>query len=618
MAMRAWMSSAVIGLAGLLSLSCSGAAPSCDDGEKNGQETGVDCGGPDCQPCLPLDPCLLDRDCTSGVCADGVCREPCCTDSVANGEETDADCGGPDCPACGQGLRCEGGTDCASGVCDSGACAAASCADGVQNQDETGTDCGGGICPTCPDGAECEGDGDCASGVCELGICQAASCEDEVVNGDETDLDCGGPDCPACGDGRSCASGTDCISWVCADGVCAPASCGDEVQNHGETDVDCGGPACPACRDGQACLDDSDCASGVCEQGVCQPPSCADGAINGDESDEDCGGAVCPPCADGLACRIGTDCESGVCFEDRCRPSGSWPWCPGPDAYVGDAAWAWTLRVSEEALYCATFNEMRTLEEEYGGKARLRLVPGDYPVPETNGSWPFVLPICIEMREPGSQPAVVGEGTISANHSSSGGGTTARYTIALPMEDAGGTAWTFQMDVHDQLGSGESVIAGLDGTHPGFESTGYASFSLCQGECWQTDDLWFDSCTFEGYTDNHHQIAFDGGWVDLHLVLGYSMASTEPGIFLWSEGQLDGQGFEQLDYYQLIYNPEHHHFSRDFAVLFDAPIGDFCGLRTEGVEPWPETAPLPVLYATDCDMRPLEERRVTEHLLDRL
>jgi len=50
--------------------------PTCTDGQQNGNETGVDCGGPDCPAC------------------------PSCTDGVLNGNETQIDCGGPDCAAC--------------------------------------------------------------------------------------------------------------------------------------------------------------------------------------------------------------------------------------------------------------------------------------------------------------------------------------------------------------------------------------------------------------------------------------------------------------------------------------------------------------------------------------
>jgi hypothetical protein len=51
---------------------------SCTDGIKNGQETGVDCGGPTCPAC------------------------PTCSDGVQNGNETGVDCGGS-CPPCNTG-----------------------------------------------------------------------------------------------------------------------------------------------------------------------------------------------------------------------------------------------------------------------------------------------------------------------------------------------------------------------------------------------------------------------------------------------------------------------------------------------------------------------------------
>ena len=51
--------------------------PTCDDGVQNGDETGVDCGGPDCPPCVAT-----------------------CDDGIQNGDETGVDCGGPDCPPC--------------------------------------------------------------------------------------------------------------------------------------------------------------------------------------------------------------------------------------------------------------------------------------------------------------------------------------------------------------------------------------------------------------------------------------------------------------------------------------------------------------------------------------
>jgi hypothetical protein len=52
-----------------------GGGPTCEDGIQNGNETGVDCGGPDCPAC------------------------PTCFDGIQNGDETGVDCGGS-CQPC--------------------------------------------------------------------------------------------------------------------------------------------------------------------------------------------------------------------------------------------------------------------------------------------------------------------------------------------------------------------------------------------------------------------------------------------------------------------------------------------------------------------------------------
>ncbi len=98
---------------------CSGVAPTrtcqkptCMDNVQNGNEAGVDCGGTDCGPCANNSTCAAAADCTSGVCkpsapgASDTCQPPSCTDGVKNGQETGVYCGGPDdggmgCLPCG-------------------------------------------------------------------------------------------------------------------------------------------------------------------------------------------------------------------------------------------------------------------------------------------------------------------------------------------------------------------------------------------------------------------------------------------------------------------------------------------------------------------------------------
>jgi gliding motility-associated-like protein len=53
--------------------------PTCDDGIQNGNEDGIDCGGPDCEPCDD------------------------CFDGIQNGDEEGVDCGGS-CTPCQRNL----------------------------------------------------------------------------------------------------------------------------------------------------------------------------------------------------------------------------------------------------------------------------------------------------------------------------------------------------------------------------------------------------------------------------------------------------------------------------------------------------------------------------------
>lgn len=59
-------------------------APTCFDGKKNGNETGIDCGGP-CKRCGVGQQCKVANDCGSGTCTAGKCAtctetNPCGTD----------------------------------------------------------------------------------------------------------------------------------------------------------------------------------------------------------------------------------------------------------------------------------------------------------------------------------------------------------------------------------------------------------------------------------------------------------------------------------------------------------------------------------------------------------
>lgn len=297
------------------------ATPSCDDQQRNQD----DCGGSCENQCAQGQGCRVDADCSAPLLCSPtskVCTAISCADGQQNGDEILVDCGGGSCPGCPIGTACANAADCASAICALGTCRASPlCEDDVQNGDETDIDCGGPDpgCERCADGASCSEDADCARNDCAQGTC--ISCQDGAQNGGETDVDCGGANlgCPRCALTRDCALDRDCQSGNCSGGVCVAFSCDDNQQNGNETGVDCGGngPGCGPCPDGSGCRAGADCSSGLCSANRCV--SCDDDTRNGVETDVDCGGpGNCARCAPGLACAADGDCASGACVDGRC------------------------------------------------------------------------------------------------------------------------------------------------------------------------------------------------------------------------------------------------------------------------------------------------------------
>lgn len=226
----------------LLSSAACGAppTPTCTDGIQNGNETGVDCGGPDCAACPPctdvvvtinLDNYPEETSWTITNSGGGVVASGGTYGSQPDGSTvTITNCLPDGCydftinDSYGDGICCSYGNG--SYTVTTGGSTVAS--GGAFGASETTNFCvGGGPAPTCTDG---------------------------IQNGSETDVDCGGPDCDAC------------------------PTCTDGVQNGNETGVDCGGPDCPSCP---------------------VPPTCTDGIQNGNETGVDCGGPDCDPCDTG-------------------------------------------------------------------------------------------------------------------------------------------------------------------------------------------------------------------------------------------------------------------------------------------------------------------------------
>ncbi len=289
--------------------------PTCSDGVKNGAETDVDCGGT-CAKCAVTKSCMGASDCESNVCDAQRCvaaSVPSCTNGQRDGQETDVDCGGPgSCPRCAPTAMCGRDEDCASQLCNGGRCAAP-CTSPLQA-------CSRMCVNPMTDRAHC---GMCGNACASNSMCVAGQCETPCPFGS---LRCPGPACidvmmnnTHCGMcGRACGMNEVCLGGMCVNPCpmgltpCPPNLCVDKQvdDNH-----------CGVC--GRACGPTESCVDGQCTS-VCTMPMTAcpiDGGVDCTDTTFDpdhcfmCGNA-CPQLPNAVR-----TCQAGSCVLGACFPS---------------------------------------------------------------------------------------------------------------------------------------------------------------------------------------------------------------------------------------------------------------------------------------------------------
>lgn len=306
-----------------------------------------------------------------------------------------------------------------------------------------------------------------------------------------------------------------------------------------------------------------------------------------------------------------TDTDSGIVDTDTGGTGDPpWPHCPDASAYAGDATWTGVVQATGDALYCSTSNEGRTLEQEVDAKTLFRVIEGTYAVPAEEGEYAIAFPVCTLRADELTQPKVDGTGTTYASPSDFG---STRYTYldgTQPMRADDGAGWSLDHTMVLVGPAGETPEAlVLDGGE-GDASTGAdAVFTVYRdGDSVEdTTAIVFDSCLGAAWDENLHTVTFDGGDVALDLYLSDETIVTGTAQLVHASGTLDGTAFEVDNFFQLIYRPDHHHYNRHFAVIFDAPIGDVCALRIEEIDAQVGTTTAVVSTAA-CDLSVIETR----------
>ncbi len=270
------------------------------------------------------DPCTSGSQCSTGLCADGVCcNEACDTtcracSAAAKGTGSDGVCGfvinnkndGCANPYCldgkvGPGV-CDGACKVSSGTCDNFICATqTTCRITCWSNSQciTTAYCSGSTClPKKAHGQTCGSAQECVSNVCVGGICCSGPCGTcqacrqtitgqpngtcaNVPNGLDPYEQCVGNSCTAgivteqvCNGAGACiGKPKSCAPYPCnAAGTGCNQSCSTDAECGGGTTMYCEALSCaPKKAAGATCVAARECASDNCVEGVCCDTACS-------------------------------------------------------------------------------------------------------------------------------------------------------------------------------------------------------------------------------------------------------------------------------------------------------------------------------------------------------
>jgi hypothetical protein len=338
-----------------------GAVPTCTDGIKNSDETGIDCGG-HCGKCAPGQGCLMASDCQFAICKSDKTCGACVAATDCAGAETE--CQHRTCTAgvCGE-ANSPGGTvltvqtvgDCKQRQCavdgtvsvvndntdvpdDKNPCTNDVCTAGTPSHTlvASGTSCGGantcnatGQCIGCVFATDCPGtDTPCRTRSCGAGgVCGFTFVTAGTKLTDPTVGDCKGLECDGAGNFEIFNDNNDvpadsnpCTNDTCSAGTAshAPTSAGTSCGTNLVCD---GASACVECVSATDCPGtDTECHTRTCIGGHCGISNAAAGTALAAQTPKDCKKSQCDGAGNITIVNDDSDLpvDGNACTQDVC------------------------------------------------------------------------------------------------------------------------------------------------------------------------------------------------------------------------------------------------------------------------------------------------------------
>jgi hypothetical protein len=280
------------------------------------------------------------------------------------------------------------------------------------------------------------------------------------------------------------------------------------------------------------------------------------------------------------------------------------------------------LIVEEDTVFCRLGARNASFAETHAEKLRAWLRPGEHELPVTDANegpprsepHPWGLPLSLE-REAGVREDLTGDAGsvfVEMNEAAVDQRYRALFLATQPVVHPNGRSGTFALQQIEEAVNGRGFVIG-----PRSDPV-----DLAVALWWdEPPEAFMATCDFDGYFENRlrwrWRVEHELGSVELSWAGGFSQwTDFPPRVFTRAAGVHAGQEFEQDDYFKLVHAPDGPHGNwNNFAVLFDEPIEDACGVAFTHLGPdHPELSRSGSLV--DCDLAEIRPIQILDATLE--
>ena len=262
------------------------------------------------------------------------------------------------------------------------------------------------------------------------------------------------------------------------------------------------------------------------------------------------------------------------------------------------------LRIPEGTAVAGTFQEGRSLRDEYDLLSMITFIPGVHPISLATGQYSLDL---IERFESGPERQVakpISSGSVTVKIME-GNPASVQFRFEQNFDVNGTHILLFIDNLGCNIVNGKPEIEELVFDEPFLSKKLYMMGQI--KTAYQFIFLKFVSLGYDSLPLYKLELTLENNQtIQLYQRWQPALAGTGPARLVLAIADMQGKKVIQNSYWKLIYSAEHHNWNEKFWMLFDNPIGDAYGIAVV-TEDYPSNVEV---YTLDQNLEPLRNFKV--------